>query len=273
MSNANDSFVEIPAGIAVFKEGEVGAELYIIESGQVELIPRAGTALATLGPGDFLGEMALLDNQPHTATALAKTKARLLRLDNGVFPDVLRQNGEIGLSLLRQLAARHLQGEQRVREIGIELMKLKAAARPEPSTKVEPPTPAVPTSTPQRVEPPTPVVPAPAPPPVRLALQVTGSGSVVALDPSRSEYLVGRVDPVTGAKPEIDLGAFDTNRTLSRRHAKILCEGSQYFVREDNATTNGTYINGERLQTGVAVALKLGDKLRFGSIEVELIGA
>jgi len=265
MNPSKDSFVEVPAGIAVFKEGEIGGELYIIESGQVELVPRAGAALATLGPGDFLGEMALLDNQPHTATALAKSKTRLLRIENAIFPEVLRQSGEIGLSLLRQLAARHLQEEQRLRELGIELARLKAATKPEPPRPIDVPRP--PPSQVITVEPPAPAAA------TRLALQITAGGQIVALDPERSEFLVGRPDPATGATPEIDLGPFDLNRTLSRRHAKILRDGAQYFVREDSATTNGTYLNGERLQTGVAVPLKPGDRLRFGSIEVELITA
>lgn len=265
MNTSKDAFVEVPAGIAVFKEGEIGGELYIIESGQVELVPRAGAALATLGPGDFLGEMALLGNQPHTATALAKSKTRLLRIETAVLPEVLRHNGEIGLSLLRQLAARYLQDEQRLRELGIELARLKAATKPDPPRPLEVPPP--PASQAITVEPPT-VAAA-----TRLALRVTAGGQIVALDPARSEFLVGRPDPATGATPEIDLGPFDLNRTLSRRHAKILRDGTLYFVREDSATTNGTYLNGERLQTGVAVPLKPGDKLRFGSIEVELINA
>jgi hypothetical protein len=107
--------------------------------------------------------------------------------------------------------------------------------------------------------------------PVQLGLRLVSSGQTVALDPARNEFLVGRPDPVSGTTPEIDLGPFDANRTLSRRHAKILRDGAQYFVREDNATTNGTYLNGERLQTAVAVPLKSGDMLRFGSIEVEVI--
>ena len=44
-------------------------------------------------------------------------------------------------------------------------------------------------------------------------------------------------------------------------------------MREDATTTNGTYLNDQRLQTGVAVPLKSGDKLRFGSIEVEVVAA
>jgi len=73
--------------------------------------------------------------------------------------------------------------------------------------------------------------------------------------------------------PDIDLGSFDGNRTLSRRHARLLRDGGQYVVREDNATTNGTHVNGARLQSGVSVPIKPGDKLYFGSIEVEVVAA
>jgi CRP-like cAMP-binding protein len=261
----NESYVEIPAGIAVFKEGEVGGELYIIESGQVELVPRAGQALTVLGPGDFLGEMSLLENQPHTVTALAKAKTRLLRIDNAILPEVLSQNGVIGLGLLRQLATRQLQSEQRLREANVELAKLKAASKPEPLPRAaDAPTPVRNIASESAVT---------QPPATRVALRVTGAGQTITLDPARSEFLIGRPDPISGAVPDIDLGSFDGNRTLSRRHARILREGGQYFVREDNATTNGTHINGERLPTGVAAPIKPGDKLHFGSIEVELVSA
>jgi len=262
---SNESYVEVPAGIAVFKEGEVGAELYIIESGQVELVPRVGGVLATLGPGDFLGEMSLLANQPHIVTALAKTRTRLLRIENAILADVLNQNGAIGVNLLRQLAARYLQAAQRSRETG-------AAPAISRASKSEPPARAADVPTPVRNIPPADSV-VTQPPPQRIALRVTGSGHTIALDPTRTEYLIGRPDPISGALPDIDLGSFDGNRTLSRRHARILRDGGQYFVREDSATTNGTHINGSRLSTGVSMPIKPGDKLYFGSIEVELIDA
>jgi hypothetical protein len=264
MSNAKDPYVEVPAGATVFSEGEVGAELYIVESGQIKLASRDGSVQSTLGPGDVFGEMALLENQPHAVTASTKGKARLLRIEAAGLPDVLRQNGEIGLCLLRQILLRHIQQEQRMRELA------KAATKPDSSAQITEPPPAP---------------PAPAPvsqpvferelsaPPARLGLLVSGTGQTLALDPARNEFLVGRPDPVSGTTPEIDLGPFDANRTLSRRHARILRDGGQYLVREDTTTTNGTYLNDQRLQTGVAVALKSGDKLRFGSIEVEVVAA
>jgi CRP-like cAMP-binding protein len=257
---SNESWVEVSAGSAVFREGEVGAELYIIESGQIELVPRGGGAPTTLGPGDFLGEMALLGRQPHLVTALAKTSARLLRIDSAALPDVLNQNGAIGLNLLRQLAARCLKAELQLRGSGVAPAK-SSVARPEPARAADVPTPVRNIADSAVTQPPA----------LRVALRVTATGHTIALDPARSEFLIGRPDPVSGATPDIDLGSFDGNRTLSRRHARILRDGGHYFVREDVATTNGTHINGERLGSGVNVPIKPGDKLYFGSIEVELI--
>ena len=105
--------------------------------------------------------------------------------------------------------------------------------------------------------------------PQHLVLRHLVGGQILPLDAARNEFLVGRADPVTGVTPELDLGAFDTNRTLSRRHAKILRQGALYFVRDEGGA-NGTFVNGERVNPGASVALKPGDKLRFGSVEVEL---
>jgi CRP-like cAMP-binding protein len=265
MANTNDAYVEVPAGIAVFKEGETGGELYLIESGQVELMPRSGAAFATLGPGQVLGEMSLLADQPHTMTALAKTTARLLRIDNAILPEVLGQNGAIGMKLLRQLAARALHSQQLLRDTRAELAALKAAQQPPaPPRAPDAPTPVRNTA---------PASATTQPPPTRIALRVTGAGQTIALDPARSDFLIGRPDPISGAVPDIDLGSFDGNRTLSRRHARLLREGDQYFVREDSTTTNGTHVNGARLPTGVNIPIQPGDKLYFGSIEVEVVAA
>jgi hypothetical protein len=255
MSIAKETFLDVAAGAVVFKQGDAGGEVFIVESGQIELLHSGADSTAMLGPGDFLGEAALLDGQAHGVTARAKIASRLLRIERAAFADVVRQNADIALHMLRKLIAR----EQRLRERLAEPAKADSApAKPvaSPLVKVE-------------------AVPAPAPvkaaAPVNLALRIVAGGQMLPLDPARSEFLVGRPDPASGTQPEIDLGPFDSVRTLSRRHAKILREGGVYFVREDSTTTNGSFVNGERLITGAAVALKPGDKLRFGSIEVELV--
>ena len=78
--------VEVKAapGTAVVREGEIGHHLYVIEDGEVE-VSRGGRPVATLGPGDYFGEIALLRHVPRTATVVAKTPATLLSLEREGF--------------------------------------------------------------------------------------------------------------------------------------------------------------------------------------------
>ena len=271
MSSAKDIFVEVAAGSTVFRAGDPATEMFIVETGQIELDNGSGEIVATLGPGDFFGEAALLEGHPHASNALASAKARLLRIERAVFPDVLKQNPEIGLRILKQLALRQRRAA---------LRGPAAEKRPEPKPA---PAPAAAPAPPQAAPSPPPPKPAEAPPtpapmparpaaPVTVALKVSGNDQVIALDPARAEFLVGRPDPASGIEPEVNLGPFDGNRTLSRRHAKILREGSLLFVREESGVANGTHVNGERVQSGVKVPIKPGDKLRFGLVEVEVVG-
>ena len=262
MSNPKDIVVEFPAGATVFKEGDAGNDMYVIETGQVDILHPAGNGevTASFGPGDFFGEAAVLEDMPRHATALAKERTRVLRIERAAFADVLRQNVEIGLRIMRRMMARERITEQRLHDVLTELAKARSAPRAEaPAARapVAAPAPA-----------PAPVA-APAPASAQHMVLRVASGETLPLDASLSEFLIGRPDPTTGATPEINLGPFDSNRTLSRRHAKIVREGAVYFLREESAS-NGTFVNGERLQPGVNVPIKPGDKLRFGMIEVEL---
>ena len=77
---------------------------------------------------------------------------------------------------------------------------------------------------------------------------------------------VGRYDPVTGARPEIDLSQLDIHRSVSRRHARIVLEGGRFALSEESGVLNGTFINGRRLTPGESVPVQGGDKLGFGNI-------
>ena len=80
--------------------------------------------------------------------------------------------------------------------------------------------------------------------------------------------LVGRRDPITGIEPQVDLTAIDPERSCSRQHAKIVCDGESFLLVEDIGTTNGTFLNGTRLATGVPGEIRHGDKLRFGTVSL-----
>jgi CRP-like cAMP-binding protein len=96
------------AGEVVFVQGDIGRALFILESGKVELT-RAGAdgkpvALYTLKPGEFFGEMALLESLPRSATATAVETSRLHLLYRTKLDGLLSAHPRIGVAIMRHLA-------------------------------------------------------------------------------------------------------------------------------------------------------------------------
>jgi CRP-like cAMP-binding protein len=99
----------VPKGELVFHEGDAGDALYLVESGEVEMIagaPRGGEALGRIGPGGFFGEMALLTGLPRTSSARAVRDANLWVLYRNDFDALLTQHPALGIALSRALAER-----------------------------------------------------------------------------------------------------------------------------------------------------------------------
>ncbi len=98
-----------PKGTRLFEEGEHGKEMYIIHSGKVRItrtIRGRTTWLVDLGPGDFFGEMAILNNKPRGATATIEEDAVILVIDGETFLSMLRANADIALQMIQKLAGR-----------------------------------------------------------------------------------------------------------------------------------------------------------------------
>jgi CRP-like cAMP-binding protein len=96
--------VDLPAGKVLTEKGRSGGDFFIILEGQAEVDADQGKRM--LGPGDFFGEIALIDNGPRTATVRAMTPMRCLVLGHAQFRDVLHQNGEIAVKILRAVTER-----------------------------------------------------------------------------------------------------------------------------------------------------------------------
>lgn len=105
----------VPAGEFVFQIGEPGDALYLVESGQVELMAdgqRAGEPLVRLGAGGFFGEMALLTGRTRSANARALENSNLWVLYRADFDDLLVRYPAISLSLNRSLSQRLAEADQ-----------------------------------------------------------------------------------------------------------------------------------------------------------------
>ena len=97
--------IDLPAGKEMATEGDRGREFFVIISGEVE-VRRKGRKVATLGPGTYFGEIALLSHKPRTATVTAVTPLRLLVIADRQFVDLLDTMPELWLKVARSLAER-----------------------------------------------------------------------------------------------------------------------------------------------------------------------
>jgi CRP-like cAMP-binding protein len=97
--------LEIPAGTALCREGEIGHEFFVIVDGEVE-VTRGGKRLAMRGGGEFFGEIALLEQTPRTATVTAKTPLRVFVLTDKDFRDLINESPAVERKVLRALARR-----------------------------------------------------------------------------------------------------------------------------------------------------------------------
>ena len=105
-------------GEAIVKEGENAVAFYIIRAGKVDIIRGKGgksaKVLATLGPGDFFGEMALLDSYPRSASAVATEDTQCLVLSRWDFIAELRTNPHVAVQMLPVLSRRLREAQQGV---------------------------------------------------------------------------------------------------------------------------------------------------------------
>ncbi len=101
--------VRYSAGRMIVRTGTPGVAFYVVVEGQAKVV-RGTIASAkgtwTLGPGDFFGELALLDGGPRTASVVAETPLMTVRIERGPFRQMLKSEPDIALKLLEGMAAR-----------------------------------------------------------------------------------------------------------------------------------------------------------------------
>ncbi|HXU47311.1 MAG TPA: cyclic nucleotide-binding domain-containing protein [Thermoanaerobaculia bacterium] len=240
----DDFMVEYPAGQYIFHEGELGTEMYLVNEGQVEVLNRVGEddcQIAVLDKGDFFGEMSLLEDLPRAASIRALSDVKLVLINGTTFERMLQTNPEIAVRMMRKLSRRLRDADAMLKEALASVgQSLQARELP-------------------RQDAPAPASTAPE----RLVHVPSGMEFPLSDGP---ETTLGRRDPVTGIDPDIDLTPVDSQRAVSRRHAKIYRQGSKVFLGEEIGTMNSTFLNGARLEKGVPSELKPGDEVRLGVV-------
>jgi pSer/pThr/pTyr-binding forkhead associated (FHA) protein len=247
---APEFLVRCASGDVIFREGEPGDAMFLIQRGQVGLFREEqgeGRRLALLEEGDFFGETAVLEQGPRVLTARALTACEILRIDSVTFGQMVRMNPEVPIRMLRKLS-------RRLREIQESFLPTpeileRSAELPIP-TGIHEPSIVLPAYNPQE----------------RPRL-VHDSGTEFPLSPEEITF-IGRPDPATGFEPHVELRAVDPQRSTSRRHARLLRRAGSYFLVEETGVANGTFVNGQAVTAGEEAEVHDGDIVRFGLVDM-----
>jgi CRP-like cAMP-binding protein len=112
---------EYAPGDVIYDVGDERPVLYVLQSGQVELLrdgPDGRRTVARHGPGDFFGEMGVLVRRPRSTAAVAVSSARVLELDRDTFEAMCVERPEIAIRVIQRLAARLTDLERRLAALG-----------------------------------------------------------------------------------------------------------------------------------------------------------
>ena len=104
-------------GEVIFREGEEGSEMYIIQIGKVRIVKRSRDEEKTLGvltDGDFFGEMAVIDKGPRSATAVADTECQIIVFNDKVFESQIQVNPTIAKKIMKRMSARLREANDRI---------------------------------------------------------------------------------------------------------------------------------------------------------------
>jgi len=237
--------VRYGVGERIFTEGDLGATMYIVQSGKVRVFRvTEGHARthAVLEKGDFFGESSVIEGLPRANSAETLEESELIEINTTTFDRMIKGNIEIAVRMLRKLSLRLRDAERRLDE----LETSGAALAPAPRV----------------------AAPAPPPGPVRTGARLEVEGEGTAFPLAGSEALIGRYDPVTDLKPDVDLSSVDLKRSVSRSHARIFRTEEGHFITEEIGALNNSLVNGTRLVTGRAHPLQDGDRITLGMVKL-----
>lgn len=97
--------LNVPAGDVVFRQGDSGNEMFGVVEGEIHL-EVTGRIVATLGPDDIFGEMALIDRSPRSTTAVATSDSVLAVIDRTLFLFLVQETPTFALSVMSEMANR-----------------------------------------------------------------------------------------------------------------------------------------------------------------------
>ncbi len=99
------NYILFAAGQVIFKQGDVGDFMYVIQEGEVDILLH-DKVVETVEPGGILGELALIDNRPRAATAVARTDCKIVPIDENSFAYMVQETPHFAIHVMEVMAER-----------------------------------------------------------------------------------------------------------------------------------------------------------------------
>jgi CRP-like cAMP-binding protein len=93
------------AGEVIFRQGQVGDFMYVVQDGEVDILLH-NHVIETVEPGGILGELALIDNRPRAASAIARTECKVVPIDETRFEYMVQQTPHFAIHVMEVMAER-----------------------------------------------------------------------------------------------------------------------------------------------------------------------
>jgi CRP-like cAMP-binding protein len=235
-------------GDVIYSRGDEQKHFYIINSGKVHIkMDEGDTILISLTKGDFFGEESLVEGAYAAYTVEVVEDSDIIKIPYPSLTDMMKKNTAIALKILKKLSEKNLKMLENTLSLNqtVSVTKKKAV-------KTEPPLEDDETAVLDND--------------IKAYLVIKRSNRIVQLT-KKFTYL-GRRDYTTGFIPDVDLTKEDEEKYISRKHSKISFIDGQFYVSEETGAVNGTFLNGNKLSTGVKHELKNEDEITLCHLDI-----
>ncbi len=244
MDDGFNKFVtEYKKGDVICEEGELQEFFYIINKGKVQVkVAKKDLILITLSKGDFFGEDSLLAEQLAHYTIEVIEDSKIIKIPVPSLSDMMKKSKDISMKILKKLS------EKNIKQVD-SLVMMTSRQKIDLGDEGLPESPEMGSDdlTAEKLN-----------PGLKVYLVIQRSNRVVQL--TKNSTSIGRRDYTTGFVPDVDLTKEDEEKYISRKHATISFSDDIFYISEEPGAVNGTFLNGNKLNTGVKYELNNGDE-------------
>ena len=238
-------------GDTIYTQGDEQKHFYILNKGKVQLKLNDNQdnelILIALTKGDFFGEESLNEGQNAAYSVEVIEAADVIKIPYSSLTDMMTKNTAISIKILKKLAEKDMKVFDNLLGLRAPVtgpdgkpVRIELADDDKTSEKIDSN--------------------------VKAYLIIKRSNRIVQL--TKKHTYLGRRDYTTGFIPDVDLTKEDEEKYISRKHAKIAFVDDKFYVSEEPGAVNGTFLNGEKLATGVKHELKNEDEITLCHLDI-----